>query len=209
MAIKGLDHLVYASPDLQQAIEAVRALTGVEPVLGGSHPGRGTQNALLSLGADSYIEILAPDRAQSAEALARSADRIPEAPRVIGWAAKCDDLERAVEMAASGGLDLGRIEAMSRTLPTGEQLAWRLTRGTPPGDGLVPFLIDWGETPHPAPRAPSGCHLRSLQAEHPDPVRVKEYLALLGLQGTLEVAHGPVARLLMTLVTPNGEVVLA
>ena len=112
-------------------------------------------------------------------------------------------------MAASGGLDLGRIEAMSRTLPTGEQLAWRLTRGTPPADGLIPFLIDWGETRHPSPSAPSGCHLRSLRAEHPDPVRVKEYLALLGLQGAIGVAGGPQARLLATLSTPNGEVVLA
>jgi hypothetical protein len=104
MAIRGLDHLVYASPDLQQAIEAVRALTGVEPVRGGSHAGRGTRNALLSLGAYSYIEILAPDPAQSAEARARSADRIPGTPRLIEWATI---LSGQWKMGASGGLDLG------------------------------------------------------------------------------------------------------
>jgi hypothetical protein len=208
MAITGLDHIIYATPDLELAIAEIRALTGVEPMLGGSHPGRGTRNALLSLGPDTYVEILAPDPAQSAEALARSADRIPSKARLTAWAAKCADLEGAVKAASQGDLDLGRIEEMSRVRPSGEQLAWRLTRGTPPGDGLVPFLIDWGESPHPAPSAPTGCSLRYFRAEHLDPARVKDYLALLGLQDVLEVSRGPVPRMILGLHTPNGEVVL-
>jgi hypothetical protein len=208
MAIIGLDHIIYAAPDLERAVEDVRALTGVEPMRGGSHPGRGTRNALLSLGSTTYIEILTPDPTQPAEALALAADRIPPTPRITTWAAKCDDLEDAVKAAARGGLDLGRLEPMSRTLPSGSQLTWRLTRGTSPGDGLVPFLIDWGESPHPAVTAPSGCLLRYFRAEHPDPIRVRDYLALLGLQDVLEVSKGPVPRLLAGLLTPNGHIEL-
>jgi hypothetical protein len=208
MAITGLDHIIYASPGLESAIGTLRTLTGVEPQPGGSHSGRGTRNALLSLSQDTYIEILAPDPTQSTEALARSADRIPPAGRITTWAVKCDDLEEAVDMAAKAGLDLGRIEPMSRARPSGEQIAWRLTRGTPPGDGLVPFLIDWGESPHPAPSAPSGCSLTYFHAEHPDPARIRDCLALLGLQNMLEVSNGPVPRIHAGLQTPNGEVVL-
>lgn len=209
MTITGLDHIIYAAPDLHHAVEHVRALTGVAPVPGGSHPGRGTRNALLSLGPDTYVEILAPDPAQSAEALALATERIPATGRIITWAAKCNDLEEAANAAAGSGLDLGAIEAMSRLLPAGGELAWRLTRGASPGDGLVPFLIDWGASPHPASSAPSGCALRSLRAEHPDPVRIRDWLALLGLQDVLEVSRGPAPRILADLSTPNGDVVLA
>jgi hypothetical protein len=209
MAVTGLDHIIYASPDLRRAMEEVRALTGVEPVRGGSHPGRGTQNALLSLGPDTYIEILAPDPAQSPDALALAADRIPATARIINWAAKCDDLEEALAIAGRGGLDLGRIEPMSRALPSGGELAWRLTRGALLAGGLVPFLIDWGESPHPAPSAASGCALEYLRAEHPDPVRVRDYLALLGLQDVLEVSRGPAPLIRAGLSTPGGSVELA
>jgi hypothetical protein len=121
---------------------------------------------------------------------------------------KCDDLEEAIRITTQRNLDLGHIEAMSRALPSGEQLAWRLTRGSEPGDGLVPFLIDWGKTPHPALSSPSGCTLRSLRAEHPDPVRIREYLGLLGLQDVLEVSEGSEPRLSVGLSTPKGDVVL-
>jgi glyoxalase-like protein len=208
MAVTGLDHIIYAAPDLERGIEEIRALTGVEPVRGGSHPGRGTRNALLSLGQATYIEILAPDPSQPAEARARAAERIPATARIIGWAAKCDDLEGAVSKASSRGLDLGRIESMSRTLPSGEQLAWRLTRGDSPGDGLVPFLIDWGESQHPALSAPSGCSLKYLRAEHPDPARIKNYVALLALHDVLEVTQGPVPRIFAGLSSPNGLIVI-
>ena len=208
MAVTGLDHIIYATPDLEAAMEEIAALTGVEPMLGGSHTGKGTRNALLSLGPDTYIEILGPDPAQSAEELALAAERIPELNRIVTWAAKCDDLEAALQTASEGKLDLGHVEPMSRALPSGGQLAWRLTRGASPGDGLVPFLIDWGDSQHPAPGAPQGCSLRFFRAEHPDPARIREYLALLGLEGVLEVSEGPEPRLMAGLSTPNGEIVL-
>ena len=55
-------------------------------------------------------------------------------------------------------------------------LAWSLAynhyTAPLPGDGLVPFLIDWA-SPSPATTAPDGCELVSLRAEHPDPTRYK------------------------------------
>jgi hypothetical protein len=57
---------------------------------------------------------------------------------------------------------------MTRRSDAGDVLQWRLT---PPqierNDGLVPFLIDWGSTPHPTSRHLPRTRLTSWTANHP------------------------------------------
>ena len=204
MSAPRLDHLVFATPDLDASVNDLEARLGVRASPGGRHPGLGTRNALLALGEDCYLEVIGPDPDPPEVATPRpfGIDALREG-RLVTWAVKERNLEARIGAARSAGFDAGRILPMSRETPDGGELRWRLTlRRTPAGDGLVPFLIDWGETPSPARGAASGCSIAALRAEHPDPPSVARDLAALDVD--LSVTRGPAPALIARLDTPNG-----
>lgn len=208
-AAEALDHLVLASPDLEQGIKHVDALTGVRAAGGGSHSGLGTRNALVYLGGRAYLEIIAPDPAQAAPERPRpfGIDTLA-LPRLVGWAIRAEDLDERVERARKAGFDPGPVTAMSRLRPDGVKLAWRLTlRQEPAHDGLAPFLIAWGDTPHPSQDTPRGISLVSLRAESPAPHELRKSLEALGLE--MDVREAAASRLLATLQTGRGAVELS
>jgi hypothetical protein len=203
-----VDHLVYATPDLSAGVEQVERLLGVKAAPGGQHPGGGTRNALIRLGDEIYLEIIGPDPDQPKPPRPRrfNIDEL-KAPRLVTWAAKGAGLEAIVEKAKTGGVELGYVQASSRKRPDGVLLSWRLTVSPAlTADGLVPFFIDWGKTPHPAAALPKDCVLIDLRAEHPNANRIKSELSTLGLG--LRVDSGPAPALIATIRTPKGDVEL-
>jgi hypothetical protein len=204
------DHVVYGVADLGAAVDELAERLGVRPAPGGRHVGRGTHNALLGLGGGTYLEVIAadPEQAPFAGPLSFALDRLG-LPRLVGWACRADGLDARVGAARKRGYDPGDVREMSRRRPDGSLLEWRLTRQEQepgPDHLVVPFLIDWGSSPHPTGTAPEGVRLVELRAEHPDPARVRAALAALG--ATLEVGEGPEPALIATLDTPRGRVVL-
>jgi hypothetical protein len=206
--MNNLDHLVYAAPHLGRAVDELAARTGVRPTPGGRHVGLGTHNALLALEADRYLEIIAPDREQPPPAMPRpfGLDALTTA-RLLTWALKAPGIDAHVAAARAAAYDPGMVMSMNRARPDGVHLTWRLTL-TPrlPGDGLVPFLIDWGTTPHPAASAAAGCVLIELRAEHPEPAIIRPLLKALNIELPLATAAAPA--LVATLATPRGRVEL-
>mgnify|MGYP003429796684 CR=1 FL=1 len=99
-----LDHLVVAGATLAQAIEYVGDLTGVAPRPGGQHAAMGTHNALVRLGERVYLELIAIDPGLPRPARPRWFDlddaamqsALGDQPRLIAWAVRTSDIERAV-----------------------------------------------------------------------------------------------------------------
>jgi hypothetical protein len=204
-----LDHLVYAVRDLNAGIASIERLIGVRAAPGGKHTGRGTHNALLSLGTGSYLEIIAPDPEQPPPAEPRpfGLDRLRE-PRLVTWAVRVLDIDERVRNAIAAGYDPGPVVPLSRKLPDGSELRWRLTLPTVRGgDGLVPFLIEWEPGLHPSQTAPSGAVLAELQGEHPHPESVLPLLEAIGVDLPLIESARPA--LIATIEGPNGTVLLS
>jgi hypothetical protein len=203
-----VDHLVLATPDLEAGIDAVEAMTGVRAAAGGSHPGMGTKNALLSLGAGAYLEIIGPDPAQDDYRHPRvfgvdSVDR----PRLVTWAAKTTAVDRVAATRLLGDCHLGQPRSGRRRRPDGTLLAWRLTDPyVVVADGIVPFYIDWLDTPHPSADAPGELVLTRLVAAHPESRVVQRHFDALAL--SIPVVAAPSPGLTATVRTNHGTVEL-
>jgi hypothetical protein len=206
--LRSVDHLVYATPDLNSGIDQIERLTGVRASQGGQHPGRGTRNALLALGPASYLEIVAPDPDQPSPSTPRAfgLDHLNES-RLVTWVAKSNDLDNLRASAGRKSVQLGEVTSGSRRRPDGVLLSWRYTNpATVIADGLIPFFIDWGQSPHPSQTAAAGLSLVELRAEHPDAERVQKMLGDLGLD--LRVRKGSSPVLIATIQGPRGRVEL-
>ena len=206
--ISKIDHLVYATPNLNRGIDEIEKLIGVRATAGGQHPGRGTRNALVALGPTTYLEIIAPDPDQPPPQEPRpfGLDELKES-RLVAWFIHTHDLERLRRGAIRKGVPLGEIKSGSRRRPDGVQLFWQFTDPWAPlGDGIVPLFIDWKDSPHPARTAAQGATLVSLRAEHPDVRGVRTMLRHLELD--LPLKRGPNPVLIAIIDGPRGRVEL-
>ena len=216
-----IDHLVYGVPELTVGMARIAALLGAVPAPGGSHEGRGSRNALLSLGDDAYLEIIAPDPAQPRPERPRpfGLDSLTE-PRLVTFAVHAQRtggpaaaaaperrLERWRARAAAHGYDPGPVAAGSRRRTDGSLLLWHLCQHhVLPFGGAVPFLIDWGAADSPATSLPPACRLLGLEVCSPQPDPVRSALRALGV--AVQVRHGDRPALSATLATPRGTVEL-
>ena len=203
-----VDHLVYTVPDLESGIEAAEKLFGVHATAGGQHPGQGTRNALIALGPATYLEIIGPDPEQPRPAGGRrfGIDDL-KAPHLFTWVAKGKSLDTFAADAKAHGINLGAVIPGSRKRPDGVVLKWTYTDpNTVLADRLIPYVIDWGSSPHPSETAAKGVTLTSLRAEHPDAERVQAMLRQLGL--ALAVTRGSRPSLIATFDSPKGKVEL-
>lgn len=171
-----LDHILLGCSDLDRGIAFVEEHTGVRAAFGGVHPGRGTQNALISLGEPRredpnprrYLEIIAPDPKQSSVEQYSVIAKLKE-PRLIGWAAHRDDLDQFAARLRQKGVEFDGPQPGSRRRPDGEVLHWKALRLKDDHGGLLPFFIEWSaDSTHPSVDAPRGCHLHSFELLSPD-----------------------------------------
>jgi catechol 2,3-dioxygenase-like lactoylglutathione lyase family enzyme len=198
-----LDHILLGCSDLDRGIAFVEEHLGVRAAFGGVHPGRGTQNALLSLGERRYLEIIAPDPKQSGVEQFSEIAKLTE-PRLIGWAAHPGDLEVFAAKLRSAGISFEAPTPGSRKRPDGRVLNWKTLNLKDNHGGLLPFFIEWSaDSLHPSADAPKGCHLSNFELLTPDPDALGKTAMLLGLRVAISKADTPQLR--ATFSSPKGQ----
>jgi hypothetical protein len=206
-----LDHLLLGCSDLDQGIAFVESHTGVRPAMGGVHPGRGTRNALLSLGSLHYLEVIAPDPAQTGTPTTRA--ELPAmlkqltSPTLVNWAAHTSDIAGVAERLRKNGIAFRGPTPGSRARPDGKVLHWQTLNLDNDQNGLLPFVIQWGaDTVHPSVDAPAGCRLEGFTVVSPELASLSTEFQKLGID--VEVVSGKPAHLRATIVGPKGKLVL-
>ncbi len=202
-----LDHLLWAAPDLDAGSELIARLTGITPLRGGSHPGLGTRNSLLGLDDGIYFEVIAPDPAQDLAGNRGGRIAAQNRPGLMTFAVRANDLGALSEAGRHAGLAVEGPIAMHRSRPDGTRLDWSILYFAHAVYGeAIPFVIDWGKTPHPSATAPAGCRLRGFSVLHPDPEPLARAFRDLGIPIT--VGRGAHPGFFAILETPMGEVTL-
>ncbi|HEX6017231.1 MAG TPA: VOC family protein [Burkholderiaceae bacterium] len=201
------DHFAYAGRDLDVLIERFERLSGVRPRLGGRHPGRGTMNALASLGGEVYLELLALDPSQSGQGdTSRRIDLLTQ-PCLFFYMLRGSRLEDARDTMRRHGIEADLFDA-SRQTPDGGMLRWRLLvpKADNPFGMMTPNCIDWLDSVHPATTSIAGCSFEAFEMGHPEPDKLRALLADLGADIKLHRADRPFMRL--AIGTPKGPLLL-
>lgn len=192
-----LDHLILATTRLTRGMEEFTRLTGVIPRRGGQHPGRGTENALVSLGSGHYLEILAP--------IAPTGDSASNKLTPIGWALHTRDLAALIDRVRAAGFQITGPIPGSRQTPDSTLLQWKTASTGGPGLENAPFFIEWGpDTPHPSTTSPAGCRLATMEVVAPDTTRMHDLFKAAGHSVVLRA--GSPGGLRFSLDCPRGRI---
>lgn len=150
-----IDHVVYAVHDLDAADTLFSQELGLGSVAGGRHPGWGTANRIVPLGAD-YVELVAVVDQAEAEAseLGRAVVKtLATGKRLVGWCVATDDL---TTVARRLGVDVARG---SRERPDGVTLSWRLAGlAQALANAALPFFVEWDGTAELHPGRATAVH---------------------------------------------------
>jgi hypothetical protein len=201
-----LDHLLYATPDVDATVSELEERLGASFNPGGRHPGWGTRNRILPLGGRRYLEVIGPDEEQPGADGRRilDVDRLGE-PRMAWWAVRPFLMPLTCGEFEAMGFVPGEVIEGRRELQGGGELVWQMTdpRVRLEG-GVLPLVIDWEGAEHPG-EADSPVELAGLRLEHPDHERLSAAFRELGLP---EVHAADAPGLVATLATPRGAVTL-
>ncbi len=153
--VTGIDHLVIAVRDLDEAAAQLTARVGLAVTGGGRHPGAGTVNRIAFLADGAYLELIAVEDREAAASWAVGLAALEALDAHGGglatYALLDDGLDATVPELQANGSSIGPAQHGSRRRPDGEIVEW--WTAVPERIGLdgVPFLIrhaytgaEWG-----------------------------------------------------------------
>jgi len=202
-----LDHIILGCNDLDLGMELVEQNTGVRPAIGGVHPGRGTRNALLSLGERRYLEIIAPDPAQQ-KIVHFPQIREMKDPRLIGWAVHPPDITATAKLLRENQIAFSGPDDGSRKRPDGRVLNWKTINLADDRHGILPFFIEWSaDSVHPSKDAPKKGELDYFTVMGVDPAELSQVFKRIGVDAAVERSDKD--RLRVHITGPKGELGLS
>jgi Glyoxalase-like domain len=202
-----LDHLLWEEFRLREGEERFTELTGVTPVFGGTHPGQGTHNSLISLGHGKYLELIALDPEQATTVDLSTQAPANFTPRLFAFAVRTYDLNLVKSLIKEAGLEVSGIYDVSRQLPSGEMLNWRsIFVGGHDFGNFMPFFTQCGDMKHPSETSPNRCELLEFSVGHPEYEELSHLYKLL--QVNVPVFWSEYPQLSAVLSTPKGKVTL-
>src|SRR5690606_33871032 len=128
-------------------------------------------------------------------------------PALITWALRTSDLPAVARQLSGAGIGTRGPVPTRRSRPDGVELAWELlfVQGHEFG-ALMPFFIDWGESPHPADGRQPACTLEVITVESPHAPVLRRLLGSVDVPLVVRTASEPALH--VTIVTEHGDVVL-
>jgi hypothetical protein len=200
-----LSQVIVGVRDLHHATDRFRRM-GFDVLDGGVHPGLGTANRVIPIGAQ-YLELLgvvSPEQAQD-NAYGRALMRATTAGDcLVRWSLRTDDIE-----AVSARLGIG-VEHRRRVRPDGELLTWRAAGlDLALVDATLPFFMQWDhDDQYPGAMAaahPNGARRVTELAITPrDPARFRDWTD--GAEVPLRLSNEPASGLWWVVVdTDRGE----
>jgi hypothetical protein len=202
-----IDHITVGTNDLDAAMAEFEQLTGVRPVLGGVHPGKGTRNAVVSLGEDAFLELYAPNPAEPRETETVRSLQALRKMKPVAWALATSEESKLRSALASTPFNLESPTPGARLTASGMVLEWADFGFADVDHPLLPFFIRWKQPSlHSSRTAPQGCRLLSVRLADPQPKILLAAINAVRLQVTVKKA--PERKMEVRLACPRGNVVL-
>ncbi|MGD9010672.1 MAG: VOC family protein [Desulfobacteraceae bacterium] len=190
-----IDHIVIGAESLNQGVDYVKNVFGVDIPYGGVHAKMGTHNHLMQLGGGSFLEVITvnhelepPDRPRwygLDDPFTRR--QIKMQPTLLTWVVNTRNINALIRQAS---FSLGKAELIRRG-----ELSWYFGL---PGDGrllaggMLPYAIQWLTDKHPSAKmADLGCRLHSLEIHHPHPRWLQSALASIGALDLVKIGALP------------------
>ena len=164
-----VDHLVLLSPSVARGMAVLTDLFGVAPAAGqGVHKDEGTEHLLLGLGGDQYIEVLCAVDSPPADSPGAAIAQLRH-PVFSTFGIRTGDMQASIKQIAPTRLAVDPVYSLSHQVNQEQCWHWKLgVVGGHDFDHQIPFLIDWGNTPHLAQRVPVGGRGLKLVAYSPN-----------------------------------------
>ncbi len=205
LGTRTIDHIVYCVHDLDQAILDFESLLGIAPIFGGYHTTQGTKNALLNLGHQCYLELLAadPDNKDVTSSRWMGIDLLSR-PQITRWALKSDKLEADSLVVRTANPLMGQIEGGERKTTSGDMLRWGIAMPlAAPEVDVIPFMTDWSESSvHPTDNLENRCRLIDISLSDPDPTKIETVIEQLSIE--MSVSQSDHASIKIRIDSPNG-----